>query len=828
MKSFSVWLFIFYFQSACTAPVIFCDVSKGLELINQETYSESQIEKILVDCDKVLPHDPLVLLLHGLDARKKALQNKQYATTIAWLEKAHNVAPQNVVITMELASTYEMAKNLSKAAQIYQSILLKSPQNRSALLGQARIFRVQDQLDQAAGIYKNLLTTNPYDVDALNGLGWVKAGEKDLSSASNCFQEALKIQPENQEALLGLKKIKQTQEQVLSANPLCDASNGLIMLNQEHPQWNKINSIVQRCERNKITNTDTLLLRGLLARKEAAKTNKNHKTAIFWLKKAMQSAGKKNQAPAFELATTYEWAGQPKEAQLIYQHILAQDKMNRAALLGLARTFRMMSQLNQARLIYHQFLTKNAKDVDALIGLGWIELAKSNFDTATRFFTDSLKIQPLNAEARLALKKVVEAKKHPTPLPLSEAERGLILLNQKNPPLDTIQVLLRYADIHEPNSTSTLMLHGLLARYFKDYKSAILWLGRAMQTAKPENDIPALELAVTYEWAAELTKALFIYQEILFKKPNDHSALLGKARVLRALYQISQSKAIYQQLLNQSPKDVDVLNGYGETLLTNYEFKQARKVFDEALTLSPENKQTASDLQILNKATKNILGLTGGYYAVPPQSSEGMNLFYFRHLNATDGLTLFATHNTKQIESGFGMGPTLLPNNSLLLGYQRIVPQKYSWQLSYDARQHNGLPFEHRAFGMGSFFLHPNLEWFNGLRVIAPKPWNTQLYISGLTVYTPLPANVTVTGFWTEQQIGGYSSSYVLDFSKEFSNSFFYDLGTSYLPQQQKSWEIHGKILLPIFRNHALVGEFSHYFFNDSSFITAGWRIYWA
>ena len=136
--------------------------------------------------------------------------------------------------------------------------------------------------------------------------------------------------------------------------------------------------------------------------------------------------------------------------------------------------------------------------------------------------------------------------------------------------------------------------------------------------------------------------------------------------------------------------------------------------------------------------------------------------------------------------------------------------------------------FEHRVFGIAGLFLHPNLEWFNGFRLIVPKPWNTRLYISGLTAYTSLPANITFTGFWTEQQIGGYSSSYVLDFSKEFSNSFFYDLGTSYLPQQQKSWELHGKLLLPIFRNHALVGEFSHYFFNDSTFITAGWRIYWA
>lgn len=827
MKIPRLLLTLCFLPSAHAAPLILCDISKGLELINQENYPVAQVEKILADCDKVSPSTPAVLLLHGLEAQKKALQTKDYSQALGWFEKAHRLVPKNSAITMALAGAYEQANSLSMAMQVYQTILLTQPENREALLGQARILRIQGQMTQATAIYSQLLIKHADDVNALNGLAWIKASEKDLTAANYYFQAALKILPENQEALIGLEKIRQTMQQSLAGNSLCDVANGLILLNQVSPPLEKIKDILQQCAKNKITNADTLMLEGLLVRKLAFDSNKNYKAAIAWLEKAVQSAQASNKAPILELATTYEWAAEPKKAEAIYQQLLAQDKTSRVALLGLARTYRMLSQWQEASLIYHQFLAKNPKDLEALIGLGWIELAKSNFEAASQLFIKSLGIDSTNKEAKLALNKVEEAKQHRVP-ELTVAEQGLMLLNEKNPPIDKIQSLLSKADRLEPNTAATLMLHGLLARHFKAYPAAIQWLSQAANVAKSGDVTPLTELAVTYEWASQFQQALFVYQEILRKKPNDHTALLGKARVFRSLYQIPESKALYRQILESSPKDVAGLTGYGETLMTNYELEQAREVFNSALALKPADTDILKDLSLLDKTTKNILSVTGGHYAVPPKNSEGMNVYYFRNLNATDGLSLLATHNTKQIESGFGIGPTLLPNSSLLMGYQRILPKKYNWQLSYDARQHNGLPFENRAFGLAGLFLRSNLEWFNGVRIIAPRPWNTRLYISGLTVYTPLPADVTLTGFWTEQQIGGYTSSYVIDLKKEFSNRFFYDLGASYLPQQQGSWEVHGKLILPIFKNQALVSEYSHYFFNNSTYFIAGWRVYWA
>jgi tetratricopeptide (TPR) repeat protein len=820
-----------------------CNVRKGLILLNQEHPVLSQVKDILTLCAQNRINNNETQLLHGLVARKEAQSSQNYHEAIDWLTLAAKTAANNDTIpALELATTYEWAKRPSDAIVIYQTILNREPGNRAALLGQARILRIESKFLAASEIYRQLLLKNPKDIDALNGLGWLKLAEKDFQAATNYFRNTLAIQSINKEALIALGQIKAAQVAYamrftsVAAVSSCKAMAGLRLLNEKNPLLAEIEKILVQCKQEKIEDAEVALLHGLLARYEE-RVNKHYAKAIVWLQKAMQLAEKQNFTPAMELAITYEWAMQPKKAQQIYEQVLAQDQNNRAATLGQARVMRMLANFKQAALIYQQLMNKNPKDVDALNGLGWVELAQNNFDAATRFFKEALTIQPLNADALLALKKIAEAKLHPPskslPPSLCDADLGLMLLNKdpKNPPLVQIQKILACCDKNTANNTSNLMLHGLLARFFAqrtgDYKDAIAWLKLATQTAEQGKNMAALELAITYEWADQSVKALFVYDGILFNNPAERPALLGKARVLRSLYKIKSSLAIYQQILRTSPKDIEALNGLGEVYLTNYEFDKAREVLTKVILLNPNNKQTAADLKILNNATKNILGYTQGHYSVPPNTSEGNNLYYFRNINATDGITAYATHNSKQIASSFGAGTALLPNNSLLLGYQHIIPGKYSWQASYDARQHNSLPFEHRGYGALNVFVNKRLECFGALRVGSPSPWKTQLLVSGATVYTPFPVNITATGFWAFQEIGGFNTSYALDFSKEYNNRVFYNFGPSYLIQQ-RSWEVHARVILPIFINQALTAEGSHYFFNKSTFITAGWRVYWA
>jgi tetratricopeptide (TPR) repeat protein len=809
-------------------PLPLCNADQGLTLLQHTPLPLAQIQQILSVCDKNTPNATGVLLLHGLLARRQAQQNKQYATAIAWLEKAKaSATPDNLAPALELAVTYEWAKKPTKAALIYQAILSSQPQNRPALLGKARVFRMQLQFNEASAIYQQLLKENPKDIEALNGLGWINLANNQKIAATTYFTIALKIQPQNIETFLGLQKVKEIKPSEPPPLPLCDADQGLTLLLHTPLQLAQIQQILSVCDKNTPHATGALLLHGLLARMQAQQ-NKQYATAIAWLEKAKAAATPDNLTPALELAVTYEWAKEPTKAALIYQAILTNQPQNKPALLGKARVLRTQLQFNKANVIYQQLLKDNPNDIDALNGLGWVNLGNNQKIAATTYFTKALKIQPKNAEALLGLQAV---KKPPEPpQPLCSADQGLTLLSQTPLPLAQINQILSVCDKNTPNATEALLLHGLLARIQaqpnKHYDTAIAWLEKARASAAPDNLGPALELAVTYEWAGKPKKAALIYQTILNEHPDNRAALLGKARVLRMQFHIKTAMAIYQQLLNDNPDDVDALNGLGLSQMANYQRKASKQSFEHALRLSPNNQESLIALQNLKKVTKYILNITQGRYTVPPQVSLGTDVYFFNNLNATDGLIVFATHNTKEIGAEFFATPTLLPSNSVLLAFQRNVPYQYGWSVSYDYRQHNNLPVEHRIQGNANLYLMSNLKWFGGARDGFPSPWKNQLYYSGLTLLTPLPVDFTFTGFLGNEQIAGISSAYSFDLSKEYVNHLFYDIGTAYSPTL-KNWEVHGRIILPTFTNQALVADYSHYFFNNSTFFNAGWRVYW-
>lgn len=817
-------ILLFVTTIAFAQTVVLCDVNKGFDLLSRPEYANAQIRMILEGCDTLQPDNPDVLLLHGLFTRKTAKSPKDYQQAIRWFEKAQQQAPQALRIQQELAATYLKIKAYAQAETLYQALLKDKPHDRDALLSLANVYRLEKKYPKAKALYHKLLTMFSADPEALTGLGWIQAAENQPAAARLSFQKVLLLDPNNAEAQKGLETI----------NPLCDIGKAMRLLNAPDFSAASVQAIVQECDKSKSLNADTLLLKGLLARK-TQKSGQDIQTTLYWLEQAVKKEKNNNILPNLELATTYLWAGQVAKALTEYNQILEKHPDNLHALTGKAFALRILKKFGDAKTLYSALLQQH-RDAEYSNGLGWIALAEQDLNQAKRWFSQSLKIDPKNTGARKGLDDIsltLKAQAIAQRRALCNPEKGLAMLSEPEKHWRAIQNTLRHCDSYEPTAMPVLLLHGLVARYEAydtgNYQTAISWLQRAGKVDQNPRQIALLELATTYEWSYRFEDALLVYDRILLRTPKNREALLGKARVLRGLYRLVDSTEIYHKLLAQNPHDIDALVGLGENQLVNYELQPARTTFSRALSLSPKNRSVLRDLQILNNATNQILEISGGDYRVPPQSSNGLNLYYFRNLNATDGLTVYATHNTKQIASNFAAGPTLLPNNSLLLGYQRIIPGKYNYVVSYDARQHNGLPFENWAFAKGGLYLNRTFEVFGGGRLAYPSPWNTELLISGLTVHTDWPVDVRVTGFWAQQQIEGYSSSYVVDLTKEFNNRFFYDIGTSYLYlPAQTSWEFHGRFIIPCFKNQAFVTSFSHFLFNNSSFVTAGWRFYWA
>ncbi|WP_058534895.1 tetratricopeptide repeat protein [Legionella saoudiensis] len=813
-----------------------CNANQGLALLNQENPPFAQIKSILTVCDKSKPKDIQVLLLHGLLARKEGMKNNQFADAIFWLTQAKAAAPDtNAIPALELAVTYEWSNQPDNAQVIYEQILTKNPTSRPALLGLARTATANNHLENALKIYKKLLSQNPKDADALNGMGRVMMAYKEYDEATFYFNRVLALQPSNADAQIGMKQVKVLQEQVAKVDsaiaPIftCDPAQGLKLVNQSPPQLLLVQQILLNCTREKNTDAQVLLLQGLNER-----VQKRYPQAIEWLKKAKDAAPKDNPVPALELAVTYEWTHFYLTAKNIYETLLAVHPDLRPALLGKARIDLWQKNNIDAQQIYTRLLQKNANDVDALNGLARIHMIEKNYTQARQYFDKVLSLEPGNADAKIGLEQLSLSKPVSQPLPKiapvkpspCNTAEGLMLVNAKNLRVQEVQRILNYCDKLKPHDSQVALLHGLLARSQKNYPEAIRWLARAKNAAPANDSVPAQELALTYEWSLQLKKAQAEYQELLAKNPKSRPALLGSARVEAAQYHIHIADLIYNQLLTTNPKDVDALNGMGRLQMTNKKFKQARAYFNQALQFSPKNNDSLMGLEQLNNSTRYMASFNQGQYRVLNKQANSSVLYGYSDINATDRVIGIATHNSQQLNLDLTVEPTILPNNSIFLAYQRQLPGKYGWGISYDFRQHNNLPIESRVGGTGNVYLLNSLQWFGGFWAGFPSPWNNQLYFSGLTYYTSLPFNISATGFWANQQIGGQTATYTVDLSKELANSAFYDLGVSY-NTTQKFWGYHGRIIWPTFRHQALEGAVEHYQLNNITIFSVGWRVYW-
>lgn len=801
--------FLLALQPALAAET--CQATRGIAMINQPNPDLSKLNQILSICDKTIPNDIQVLLLHGLIARKMAETTQNYTDAINWFEKAKATAGSgNLSPTLELALTYEWAGNIKKAQALYDEALSTDSTSRPALFGKARTEVAQNNIAGAKQTYQRILQDNPVDDEARQNLEDLNVAGADLK-----------------------------------VGRYCHANEALRLLNLAQPPMLAIEKMIENCDKTLPNNPRVLLLHGLYERKKAL-TTKNYQLAIQWLGRTIQKTSASDIAPSMELAVTYEWANDPTQAKAIYDTILAKKPRYRPALFGLARVALAENRFDDSAKIYQEFLDKNAQDIEALNGLARIDMAKKQYDAAREKFKQVLIFDAKNADALIGLQQLSAAVEAQAQLvknekraalalpkkvtPLCEANKGLVLLNQTHPNYSDINDILTRCDKNTPDDVQALLLHGLVERKKNmntgQYQTAITWLQKAAKNATLDNPSPKLELAVTYEWNNEPQKAGAIYQDILHQDPTSYPALLGMGRVYRAEYNVYEAKGIYNYLLIQKPNDVDALNGLAWTQLTDKQVTLAKGNFSKALRLQPNNTDAQLGLKLSNELTRYILSVNGGRYSVSNAKSYTSNINYYADLNATDQFIMQLTHNSNEIQLSFVLDPTVLPKNSAFFGFQRQYPNRYGWGINYEYRERTQLRAEHRIGANANVFLFHNFQWLVGAREGLPSPWNNQLYYSRFTLFTHLPVDVSLTGYWGHQQVGGGTSSYVLDLSKEFANRAYYDIGASYSPSQL-SWETHANVILPILKNQSLESAYEHLYFNGTTAISIGWRIYW-
>ncbi len=219
---FGLFFSISCFSETASKNDLTCQLDEAQKLFDNIPRPVARIEALLAQCSSVAATDFRVNFLWGVLKRSAG----QLTEATDNLEKARRIAPEEPMILLELAVTYEWHHELNKAKALYQSVLASNPASRPALLGIARVARAQYQLRQATDTYVDLLTRDTNDIEALNGQGQLALIDKKFELARTNFKRVLSMQADNGEAQQGLQQLDQAWRYQL------DLQGGIVHLQQ--------------------------------------------------------------------------------------------------------------------------------------------------------------------------------------------------------------------------------------------------------------------------------------------------------------------------------------------------------------------------------------------------------------------------------------------------------------------------------------------------------------------------------------------------------------------------------------------------------------------
>ena len=202
-----------------------CDVEQAQRLFGEQPRPTAEVGQLLAACQAAGSTDYRVYMFLGVMARDAGDREQ----AISYLQKAHEMAPQETNPALELGFTLE-AQHPREARKVYEQILARDSGSRPALLGLARVARSQNRLDEARELYQRLQAVNPKDPEALNGMAWLALANRNREEARTGFEQVLTIEPNNEEAKIGLSKAPDVYRYLLDAS-------GMLVSTSQGTSW---------------------------------------------------------------------------------------------------------------------------------------------------------------------------------------------------------------------------------------------------------------------------------------------------------------------------------------------------------------------------------------------------------------------------------------------------------------------------------------------------------------------------------------------------------------------------------------------------------------
>lgn len=135
-----------------------------------------------------------LMFLYSYAQRNEELE-KEYGV---FLEKAHQLQPEDIRISEYLAQFYFSKKRIDEAIRLYEAIVEKYPDHAGARYLLGYFYDGKGERDKAVALWKKILKENPSHPETLNALGYTYAEDGvNLEEAEALIKKALEQDPDN-------------------------------------------------------------------------------------------------------------------------------------------------------------------------------------------------------------------------------------------------------------------------------------------------------------------------------------------------------------------------------------------------------------------------------------------------------------------------------------------------------------------------------------------------------------------------------------------------------------------------------------------------------
>jgi len=417
----------------------------------------------------------------------------------------------------------------------------------------------------------------------------------------------------------------------------------------------------------------------------------------------------------------------------------------------------------------------------------------------------------------------------PPPAPLSACDLGAAQrgLAEHPQPVARIAALLARCAEAQPDDWRVPWLQGVLARDQRQLDAAQASLRRAHAMA-PAEAAPAFDLAVTLEWRGDFIEADALYAHLLRADPVSQPALLGRARVARALGRAEAARDFYQQARQAEPAAREARLGLAWLDLYQLRPDAARDGFRQLLAEAPDDPEAIRGLQAADQSFRLRFDASLGTARLAAGTAATASASVMLLFNAQEGVEFGLGHNSRELPAERLTDNTPLPAWQAHVGYHARTEGGLRWSASLERRERDASPAEHRlelrlTQRLGAAGDGP-LQWYLGGRKSFSSPWNASLVFGGLSYDLDRQWTVAGTYYSGHERASGTQQAVALDLYRETgARGLLLNLGVAY-GRQPSNFGIHGRLIYPLSRSHAVVFSLERRSLGHELEASVGWR----